>query len=472
MVAERDTPAPATPAARLSAILQTGSGVALAGKALSTLPVLVFAGSLGFGFEIAMTILAVAATLTLTAFLRSPPIGLLAVVCLCVLDVPLRVYVFTEYSLPYNSINYVLLAMGVVTIPTLLVARSAPGKWLAAFVVIILLQLLPSSNHTLGMLVVLEVVAGLALIGGFLQWGRDDEVIRWAGIVAGVTGASCLLAYLLNRPEQALNANAVAHVPLAAIVAIAVASARSGVIRNWALMMTLATINIVLVFLTESRGTFVLGVILGIYIVLRSPGVMHKFLVISLFAGMFAWATATFAQEFGATADKWARFMDPDVTISQATNRRVDLAAIGWDLFLEHPLGTGTGSFTDFQDYTFENLPTIRRAAHSAWVKTMAENGAPGLLLLAGFVLSFVMMRNRGDPRVGASFGALAALVLALGFVSVEFQSKGLWMLAGGATALLSRLRSGEGREAEAESHAPRLRASVLRRPERPGAWR
>ena len=451
---------------RLATAIMGGSGVALTGRAMSIASILAFAAGLAGGLEAAVAVLTIVGLLTLTAFLRSPDIGMLGVVMLCVLDVPLRVYVLTDYALPYNSFNYLLLALGVGAVPFLLGSGVTPGKWLTGFIVIALLQLLPSSNQELGMLVLLEVVAGLALMAAMVRWGRDAEFLRWAAIVASVTSAACLLAYLVNRPDSPINANSLAQIPLAGLVVIAFAAARSDVIRNWPLMNSLVTLNLVLVFLTESRGTFVLGALLGVYVIMRSPGVIHKVLVISLFSGMFIWMATAFAQEFGATADKWARFMDPDVSLSQSTNRRVDLAEVGWIIFQENPLGAGTGSFSDFEGYQFGEMAHIRRAAHSAWVKVMAENGVPGLVFLVGFVLSYVFMRNRTDPQVGRSWGPFVAVVLALSFISVEFQSKSLWLLCASAALFYDRGPVAAGAGAR---NPQGMRASVLQRPDRRG---
>jgi len=79
--------------------------------------------------------------------------------------------------------------------------------------------------------------------------------------------------------------------------------------------------------------------------------------------------------------------------------------------------------------------------AHSAWVKTLAENGIPGALLLIGYVGSFAVVGlSRKNPRLRL-LGLFAALVMSVAFLSTEYRGKGIWLLAAGATYLLHKDR-------------------------------
>ena len=75
--------------------------------------------------------------------------------------------------------------------------------------------------------------------------------------------------------------------------------------------------------------------------------------------------------------------------------------------------------------------------AHSAWVKTLVENGIPGTALLAAFVASYAFAGWSRRSRDAALLGGLTTAVLGLAFVSTEFMIKGLWFLAMGANILL-----------------------------------
>jgi hypothetical protein len=76
-------------------------------------------------------------------------------------------------------------------------------------------------------------------------------------------------------------------------------------------------------------------------------------------------------------------------------------------------------------------------AAHSGWVKIMAENGIPGLLLLLAYALSFLIVGRRSPYPIVRKMGTLVSVVLLASWISAEFDSKGLWLFCAGATVLL-----------------------------------
>src|SRR5690606_14757453 len=115
-----------------------------------------------------------------------------------------------------------------------------------------------------------------------------------------------------------------------------------------------------------------------------------------------------------------------------------------WEIFREHPLGVGTGSFPA----SWARLgprPGIssfmrgrRFSAHSAWVRTLAENGVLGILLFTGFVTSFGLAGLRRRTRRLRVLGIMTSAVLAVAFISTEFQSKPVWFLAAASAVLLA----------------------------------
>src|SRR5581483_604399 len=87
-------------------------------------------------------------------------------------------------------------------------------------------------------------------------------------------------------------------------------------------------------------------------------------------------------------AQRLNNLFDPTLSARNRTSGRFELAQAAWPLFLAHPLGIGTGGFEveapQLSSYGLERTLD----AHSAWAKTLSENGALGALLLAAFVLS------------------------------------------------------------------------------------
>jgi hypothetical protein len=143
--------------------------------------------------------------------------------------------------------------------------------------------------------------------------------------------------------------------------------------------------------------------------------------------------------------------VDPHESARRRTSGRLDLALGGWYIFREHPMGVGTGSFTHYW-VRLGRRPGMSTfgtgqpfAAHSAWVRTLAENGVPAVVLLSAFVASFGVagLRRTGPLRV---LGVLVTAALSSGFASSEFQAKSLWYLAAGATVLFQMNPAGRRR--------------------------
>jgi len=74
-------------------------------------------------------------------------------------------------------------------------------------------------------------------------------------------------------------------------------------------------------------------------------------------------------------------------------------------------------------------------------MKTLAENGIPGFLLLVSYVLSFAVVgwqKSRQNPNF-LILGLFVTAVFTLMLISTTLQWRGLWFLAAGVTALLHR---------------------------------
>ena len=89
--------------------------------------------------------------------------------------------------------------------------------------------------------------------------------------------------------------------------------------------------------------------------------------------------------------------------------------------------------------------------AHSGWIKTLTENGIPGIVLLGAFVLSFAVIGWRTRSVGLFPLGLLATVGLSVAFLADEFQAKGLWLLV---ATVMTALRRGATRSARTRAAA------------------
>jgi O-antigen ligase len=79
----------------------------------------------------------------------------------------------------------------------------------------------------------------------------------------------------------------------------------------------------------------------------------------------------------------------------------------------------------------------VEKAAHSAWLKTLAENGIPGIVLFTAFVFSFAYVGYKYQRRGVLPLGLLVSITLVSAFTSTQFQSKGIWFIVAAAIVFL-----------------------------------
>jgi hypothetical protein len=168
-------------------------------------------------------------------------------------------------------------------------------------------------------------------------------------------------------------------------------------------------------------------------------------------AGLIAVAvTSEFMVSRDTALDRLKIMAESDRSVRTRTSGRSELALGAWYIFQNHPLGVGTGGFTRAWAAlgAREGLTRFRwthptHKAHSGWAKILAENGAPGTIVLAAYVLSFAVVGWRTRDTTLRRLGLLVTVVLALAWVTTEFQNKGLWLVAAGAAVLLERHSAG-----------------------------
>ncbi len=139
--------------------------------------------------------------------------------------------------------------------------------------------------------------------------------------------------------------------------------------------------------------------------------------------------------------------MDDEYTAAQRTSSRSDFAIGAWRMFLESPLGVGTGGFEkswarlDNTEGLSKSKVGKEKAAHSAWLKTLAENGFPGIIIFTALILSFVYAGFQKGQAATIAVGLLVTTTLSLCFLSTQFQSKGIWFIVAAGIVFLHHRR-------------------------------
>jgi len=209
--------------------------------------------------------------------------------------------------------------------------------------------------------------------------------------------------------------------------------------RAQVVLAVLASVNYTLVFLSGSRGTLLTATGCGLFLLVLTPRMRHGWLAVLSAALVALPITMQFSDLQTRAVKRIHLLFDPHQSLSSRTSGRSVLLESGWDLFLENPLGVGTGGFSVAR--VDLNLATGRlsgwraqeeEAAHAGWIKILAENGLPGFALMGAYVLSFTVTGWRSRNRDLFMLGLLVTLSFGVGFASTEYQSKGLWFLAAG----------------------------------------
>jgi hypothetical protein len=195
------------------------------------------------------------------------------------------------------------------------------------------------------------------------------------------------------------------------------------------------------VFLTGSRGGIALGLLAMAYLLFAMRGALPRLAAIGAGVLLASFLTARFAGLDQYAVHRLDKALDAREGLRERTSGRSDLVLGAWYMFLDHPLGVGTGGFAPswaklgirkgMTDYAYG----AAKEAHAAWAKTLAENGLVGFALLFGYVASFAASAIRRSPS--RKLALLTSAVLFAAFFSTEFAGKGLWLLAAASTAFV-----------------------------------
>lgn len=427
--------------------IQRGRGqpqVAFWGRLFIVLSLVAWAASPLIGFQASLSMLTLCAFVAALAGLRHPVVGLLGMTVLCTLDPVMNTLLFTGGIWRWNTLNYLLLAMAAIFAPLVLGLRDPHSRLLQLFALLLGLEILVSPDWLAGAQILLELTAFFGLMVYFLRAGPDPMVWCWAGLVSGTVSAFGALAYMLQRSHlPPMVPNAWAFFPLGGLFVISLAAPFAKGRPGFQLPLSvLAACNVGWVFLSGSRGSLLTAAACALILLIQARGRRRVTLILSL--GLVAMViSSVFTDLQMKMVERLTYLVNPNQALVYRTSGRSDLVIAGWYIFREHPFGVGTGGFASswLALGSADGLSGWGRGTakdpHAGWIMVLANNGAPGVILLAGFAASFAVAGWRRRARGLLLIGVLGTAGLSLGLLTTEFQNKGLWFLLAGTAVLL-----------------------------------
>ena len=377
--------------------------------------------------------------------IRYPAIGLFGIGILCALDVPNRVLLLTGGLFRWNTFNYLLLITMIFNLTLLMKLKFRQIRIFQAFLIILSIELIYSSDIAGGLSVILDIITFLGFIVYFYRSINDKRAWYWMGLLTSILTATASVIYFLQISKiPYINPNAWAFFPLAGLIAINLGIPFAVSTRQKQIFFLLAVVNLSWIFLSGSRGCFIDGVICFFFLVMQVGGLSKSVVYLSIGGLLVILISNQFFDLQSNTLSRFGELTNPMYSLSASTSGRSDIFIAGWNIFLQHPFGVGTGGFTsawgqlgDF-GYTLRYyLEHPEAAAHSGWIKILAENGVPGFIFLFSFVFSFAAIGIRQDRGQYRLLGILVTVVFMIAFFFSEFQGKVLWFLASGVMLLL-----------------------------------
>jgi len=440
------------------------------GKIFLSIVLLVWCGGLVIGFNASLTILTAVAFLAALAGFRWPVIGLFGVGILCTVDAVTRSLLLGGGLLRWNTMNYLLLCFMIFHIRSLFNLRGAIVRLFQLFIGILALGLLVTPSLQEGIQELLNIIPTFGLIILFALSSSDREVWFWMPVVNAVVAAvGSLLFFVQQSSLPVVNYNAWALFPLAGLFSIAMAFRFPLTRRRQGILGILGLIDALCVFLSSSRGGLLVAVVCLLFIVLMFRTTVQRMTYVAASAFVALILLGAFSDLDQNALHRVGKLFDTSQSMRSRTSGRSELALGGWYIFRAHPLGVGTGGYSiAWSRLGFEEGLTSEfsygelRSAHSGWIKTLAENGVPGAVLLLSFVCSFTVIGLLRKRRECVLLGLLVTCALGLTLISTEYQSKALWFLASGGTVLLY-MRSEPLRAGGKRDHLPvsRLRVAL-----------
>jgi hypothetical protein len=400
---------------------------------------------LALGLRVSLLLWTALAFASVVVGIRRPVLGLFGIGMLCTLDPLMTSFVFTGGLLRWNTLNYWLLLVTLLWMPLFMRRRDAPLRLMLLCSGLLALELLFSHSPARG---VQDLLGMMSVFGIFTYCARRDlrgDDWFWLGVICGVLAAAAFLLYAIRGDVlPVINPNARSALPLCGLFALCLAlpfaSARR---RGTFTVSVLVAIALISVFLSGSRGAMLVAAACAIYVLVGLRSLGRRLTLIGIFCLVVVTAATQFSDLQQYALGRVQLLFDRQTALVDRTSHRSELLLGGWYVFLEHPLGVGTGGFTD----AWRNLgrrpglPSYdsyrNKDAHAGWIKILAENGIPGFVLLLGFVLSFAFKGLNSPVREMRGLGLLATAALLLEFVSAEYQNKAIWFFAAAVIVML-----------------------------------
>jgi hypothetical protein len=400
------------------------------------------------GLDLASRLVLAVGFLAAAYGLVNPGVGLLGMGVLATTDPVLRYTAFAGgMALPYNTLNYWLVLFCLLHAKRVLQLRQLQSKLHLLLAVVVALGLLWSPNvYPRGLVELLRVAGGFGLIVYFQVFPPSQQrMLLWVAISASAVATIFgLLVYTNPSIAMRFNENLLAMMPLTALFTVfLVIFTKVAKRRELHVLMLLAAANLTFVFFSGSRGAMSTGLVLWLGILLWGFKLPQK-IAYGLAAGFVVLALAALSPQFQEFALYRLEFtFDSSRTFAQRTSGRSEIAKAGWEMFIENPLGIGTGGFGKAMTRYYD--PNVRYwdgrvvAAESAFVRVLAENGVIGILVLFAYVTSFAWTGFKRRRYGLLPVGLIASSVLAVRFLSAEFSALGAWWFAAGSVFLLYR---------------------------------
>jgi O-antigen ligase len=422
--------------------------------------------SLTLGFEVGLVSLTVVGFTAAVVGLTRPILGVLGVVILCTLDAVSRILLLTGGLLRWNTFNYFLIVVMLLHAGWVVRWKGLEIRLLQAFTVLLIMEVAISEDLVGGVQEVLNVLSSFGVLICLARARSSRDVWYWSAMTSNVlAGLGSFVFYLQAGALPEVNANAWSFFPLTALFSTCVCFASPGGARRARLLVGLAFVNAAWVFLSGSRGSVLICATCLCFILIRLWSERAwGFSVAASMAGAILIAAQFRGQEDRA-AFRLTKLFDPGRSLTDRTSGRSDLALGGLQIFLDHPLGVGTGGFprawaAHSRARRIAVFTGAEKQAHSGWIKVLVENGIPGILLFGGFVLSFAFVGWR-RRRAGMFLpGLVVTLILSVSFLVDEFQGKGLWYLTS-AVILFARVAPAPGGLGRSSRRAAPLRGAA-----------
>ncbi|MFN2635148.1 MAG: O-antigen ligase family protein [Thermoanaerobaculia bacterium] len=390
--------------------------------------------------------------------LKSPSLGMLGIGLLCTLEPLTNALVLIGTIFRWNTLNYWLVLIIVLNGIFLIRRNDLQTRLLEIWLAVICLGLIHSTDFNAGVQEILEIVVAFGLL--VYLWkaaGTDDEIWLWmAYLNATVAAVGGLVFFVVGADlvdvagaSDNFNRNAWAYLPVVGLFSICLGISRASR-KGQLVLAALGIVNAGWVFMVGSRGGAFVGLICLPYLLAQMKGNTRRAIVLADWAAIGAAVYVSFHDRLEHSFERISILLDKQADPRARTSGRSDLVLAGWRIFQEHPVfGVGSASYPYYwlrmrngnamTGYGFG----IERPAHSGWIRTLAENGLVGFTFHALYVLSFAVVGWRKRREGLFPLGLLVTAALAIAYISIEMQAKGLWFLAISATVLFHHPTAG-----------------------------